>query len=181
MGSSMKYVVAAVLALVLVFLGSRYVGEYMDQKEQAQAVESFYKTVLELNMYGMPSKGEIDKFKPFISSKLLDGLLQAFAAEEKHTLETKGEEAPLFEGPMFLGVWEGANRMLAAKREVLAGQTTYLVTFEIKSPYNKDPNGNWKDRAILVQENGKWVVDDLVFRVADGSMDGRSLSQSLKP
>jgi len=82
---------------------------------------------------------------------------------------------------MFLGVWEGANRMLAAKREVLAGQTTYLVTFEIKSPYDKDPNSNWKDRAILVQENGKWVVDDLVFRVADGSMDGRSLSQSLKP
>lgn len=177
----MKYVVAAAGALILGFSGWHYLGERMDQTEQALCVDNFYKTVIALDVRGVPSRDDVKILSPFISSKLHNSVLQALAAEEKHALEKKGEQAPLFEGPMFLGVWEGASRVKAATHELVAGETTYLVTLEIKSPYDKDPNNNWKDRAILVQEKGKWVVDDVVFRVTQGRMDGRSLSQSLKP
>jgi hypothetical protein len=177
----MKYVAAAVGALVLVFFGSQYVGERIDQKEQALCVDNFYKTVIALDVRGAPSKDEVDILAPFISSKLHDSLLQASVAEEKHARDMKGDEAPLFEGPMFLGVWGGASRMKAATRQVMTGQITYLVTLQMMSPYDKDPNNDWKDRAILIQENGKWVVDDLVFLIKEGSVNNRTLSQSFLP
>jgi hypothetical protein len=177
----MKYVVAAVGALVLIFFGCQYVGERIDQKEQALCVDNFYKNVIALDVRGAPSKDEIEILSPFISTKLRDSLLQASVAEEKHALDMKGDEVPLFEGPMFVGGGEGASRIKAIKREVMTGQITFLVTLQMMSSHDKDPNNDWKDRAILIQDKGKWVVDDLVFLIKEGNVNNRTLSQSFLP
>ena len=81
---------------------------------------------------------------------------------------------------MFVGVWEGAGRVKGVTRENTPGKASYLVTLAIKPPYDIALNSDWKDRAILVQENGKWVVDDLVFIIEDSRTNSRVLSQLLQ-
>ncbi len=80
---------------------------------------------------------------------------------------------------MFVGVWEGASRVIGVTRENVPGKVSYLVTLTIKAPFDMALNSDWKDRVILVQEHGKWVVDDLVFIIEDGRPNNRVLSQSL--
>lgn len=158
---------AAMAALVLAFFGVQYLNVHDNFNEQTKLIEDFYKNAAEVR--GVPSKDTIEKLSPYLSIKLRDALLQALVDEEAHIRETKGEEAPLFEGPMFLGVWEGAQDVLNVKRESGLDKTSYVVTFQVKNSHGKDPSSSWKDRVVLVQENGKWVVEDLVFQVGSDS------------
>ena len=176
----MKYVAAAAAAVVFGLFCSLYVNDRMEQRDHEQALNSFYKVVIEQNFRGAPSKDAINQLSPLISTKLRNGLLFAMAAEEAHIKKTKGSQAPLFEGPMFVGVWEGADRVKGVTRENTPGKASYLVTLAIKPPYDIALNSDWKDRAILVQENGKWVVDDLVFIIEDSRTNSRVLSQLLQ-
>lgn len=175
----MKYVAAAVVAMVFGFFGSLYVNDWMEQRDRGQTLNSFYKAVIDQDIRGVPSLEIIDQLSPLISSKLRQGLLSALANEQAHIQKTKGSQAPLFEGPMFVGVWEGAGRVIGVTRENLPGKVSYLVTLAIKPPFDVALNSDWKDRVILVQEHGKWVVDDLVFIIEDGRANNRVLSQSL--
>lgn len=175
----MKYVATAVAAMVFGFFGSLYISDRMEQSARQQTLNSFYKAVIEQDIRGVPSLETIDQLSPLISSKLRQGLLRALAYERTHIQKTKGSQAPLFEGPMFVGVWEGAGRVRGVTRENLPGKASYLVTLAMKPPYDIALNSDWKDRAILVQENGKWVVDDLVFIIEDGRTNSRVLSQLL--
>jgi uncharacterized protein YecT (DUF1311 family) len=176
----MKYAVAVIVALLVVCVGAFYQGERWSVHDETKVVDNFYQHVISLDVRGAPSRETVDSLSPFISSKLREALLQAWVDEEAHTRETKGEEAPLFEGPMFLGVWEGAQKVLDVQRDHKSEPTSYVVTLQMKSPYDKDPKNNWKDRVILVQENGKWVVDDLVFRVDTNPPSVRSLMHNLQ-
>jgi hypothetical protein len=179
----MKFVVGMVLALVLALASAFYVGERMDQKAQAQAVESFYTAVIEMNIRDVATKEQIEKLTPFITSKLRSTLLETLAAEEKFIKEAEQASEPMasaFEGPLFFYVWEGPNKMLGVKPESVAGQTSYRVMFQMAKPYDTDPKNNWEDRAILVKENGKWVIDELQFGIGDGSTPNHSLSEKLK-
>lgn len=179
----MKFAMGMVLALVLALASAFYVGERMDQKAQAQAVERFYTAVIEMNIRYVASKEEIEKLTPFISSKLRDTLLETLAAEEKFAKEAQQATEPMasaFEGPLFFNVWEGASKMLGAVPESVDGQTSYRVTFQMAKPHDTDPKNNWQDRAILVKENGKWVVDELEYGIGDGSKVHHSLTRRLK-
>ncbi len=175
----MKYVATVVAAMVFVFFGSLYVSDRMEQSDRQETLNSFYQAVIEQDIRGVPSLETIDQLSPLISSKLRQGLLRALVDERTHIQKTKGSQAPLFEGPMFVGVWEGAGRVIGVTRENLPGKVSYLVTLAIKPPFDVALNSNWKDRVILVQEHGKWVVDDLVFIIEDGRTNSRVLSQSL--
>lgn len=175
----MKYVATAVAAMVFAFFGSLYVSDQMEQSDRQETLNSFYQAVIEQDIRGVPSLETIDQLSPLISSKLRQGLLRALADERTHIQKTKGSQAPLFEGPMFVGVWEGAGRVIGVTRENLPGKVSYLVTLAIKPPFDVALNSDWKDRVILVQEHGKWVVDDLAFIIEDGRTNSRVLSQSL--
>ena len=176
----MKYVAAALVTVVFGLFGSLYVNDRLEQRDRGDALNSFYKAVIQEDIRGVPSLETIDRLSPLISTKLRNGLLLALAAEEARIKKIKGSQAPLFEGPMFVGVWEGAGRVKGVTRENMPGKVSYLVTLGIKPPYDIALNSDWKDRAILVQENGKWVVDDLVFIIEDSRKNSRVLSQLLQ-
>ena len=179
----MKYVITACLALTLFVLtgcNSREHPHAQMQQAQMQSVDRFYKMVLALDVRGIASKETIDQLSPLISNDLHMALLQALVAETQHIRETKGEEAPLFEGPLFLGVWEGAQRVSDVRWDGRTDQVSYWVTLASDSPDGKQPANSWQDRVVLVQENGRWVVDDLVFLAADVGANARTLLKSLR-
>lgn len=172
----MRLFAIAAAALALTFLGARYLALHTTAQEQKMAIAAFYVRVLESDVRGVPSPEVIDQLTPLISSKLRNALWQLMVDQDLHARETQGNEAPLWEDPLFLGSWEGAQRVLDVQREGHDEPIRYAVTLQSPPPYDKDPSTNWKDRLILVQENGKWVVDDVVYQPK--SDDSKTLSLS---
>ncbi len=176
----MKYVVALVLLAVFGFFGGRYITYASDQKDQAATVENFYKAVIALNVRGLPSEDAMKQLTPHLSTKLREAIQHAQVAETQHTNDTYGSEAPFFQGPLFLGVWEGAQRLVEMQRDATAARVSYRVTLEMHNPNTEEPKDHWQDRVVLVLENGRWVVDDLIFMVSDDKSSEDTLSSKLR-
>lgn len=131
------------------------------QNEQALVVANFYKTILTFKDGGVPSRKNINRLSPFISAAFRNSLLGARDAEDKNFQRTKGSEPPLVEGSLFYSLFEGADKYTAIKSEPNKTLVSYLINLEYRDPYGKHEIMKWQDRAILIKENNKWVVDDL--------------------
>lgn len=176
----MKYVMAVLMALGLFLLPGCDLGARLQQRAQTESLERFYQLVMATDVDGLPSKEVMEQLKPLISSRLRDALLKAQDAEDRHKLETQGTVPPLFEGPVFLGAWEGAQRIIKMTPESVNGQVSYLVTFLVRHAQGKEPTDFWTDRVILVEEKGHWVVQDLVLQANAASTDLPTLSYNLQ-
>jgi hypothetical protein len=131
------------------------------QNEQVLVVSSFYKTILKFKDGGVPTRKNIDKLSPFISTEFRNLLLDARSAEDKHFKKTKNSEPPLVEGSLFYSLFEGADKYSCIKSEPDKKPVSYLINLEYREPYGKHEIVKWQDRTILIKENDKWVVDDL--------------------
>lgn len=176
----MKRVLMALIACVLCVLAGCDVRMRMQERAQIQSLERFYQLVMAKDVDGLPSKEWMGELTPLISTQLRDAVLKAQNAEAKRKLETQGTVPPLFEGPVFLGTWEGAQRIVKIAPESVDGQVSYLVTLQVRGTQGNEPTDYWTDRAILVEENGRWVVQDLVLHVNGVATDLPALSHNLK-
>jgi hypothetical protein len=132
-----------------------------DQELKVEAVKTFYQTILTFRDGGIPTGTNLKKLTPLISVEFRTNLQSAREAEERHFKQTKGEEPPLVEGSLFYSLFEGAERVMNIQSDSKSGTNTFLVDLEFGDPTNKNAFARWSDRAIVVKENGKWVVDDL--------------------
>jgi len=147
------------LFVILCFIFSLNV--HAQQSEQVFVVSCFYKTILKFKDGGIPSQKNIDKLSPFISTEFRNLLLAARLAEDKHFQKTKNTEPPLIEGALFYSLFEGADRYTSIKSEQDTKNVSCLVNLEYRDSYGKHEIVKWQDRAILIEENKKWVVHDL--------------------
>ena len=131
------------------------------QNEQELVVANFYKTILTFKDGGIPTRKNIDRLSPLISSDFRNLLIGACDAEDKQSKVTKGSEPPLVEGSLFYSLFEGADKYTSIKSEPNKNPVSYLVNLEYRDTYGKHEIVKWQDRAILMQENSKWVVHDL--------------------
>jgi len=131
------------------------------QNEQILVVSSFYETILTFKDGGVPSRKNIDRLSSFISADFRNLLRAARTAEDKHFQRTKNTEPPLVEGSLFYSLFEGADKYTAIKLEPDKKPVSYLVNLQYRDPYGKHEIAQWQDRAVLIQENNKWVVHDL--------------------
>ncbi len=131
------------------------------QNEQVLIVSNFYKTIFTFKSEGVPTQKNIDRLSPFISAYFRNLLISARKAEDKHFQKTKNSEPPLVEGSLFYSLFEGADKYTSIKAESNKKPVSYLVTLEYRDPYGKHEIVKWQDRAILIKENNRWVVNDL--------------------
>jgi hypothetical protein len=131
------------------------------QNEQVLAVVNFYKTILPFKDGGVPSRKNIDQLSEFISVDFRNLLLGVRDVEDKHFQMTKGSEPPLVEGSLFYSLFEGADKYTSIKSEQTKKHVSYLVQLRYRDPYGKHEIMKWQDRAILIKENNRWVVQDL--------------------
>jgi hypothetical protein len=131
------------------------------QRAQVAAVRDFYRTIMTFKDDGVPSNENIGRLSPYISRSFRDLLLAALAAEERDYQRTKGSEPPLVEGSLFYSLFEGADRVKAVTPDQKHGPDAYLVSLEYGDPKVKRQFTQWQDRADLVFEDGRWVVNDL--------------------
>jgi hypothetical protein len=147
--------------LFAIFCFAFYLNAYAQQNDQEVIVANFYKTILTFKDGGIPVRKNIDRLSPFISSDFRNLLIKVRVAEDKQYKVTKGSEPPLVEGSLFYSLFEGAHKYTAIKVEPNKKPVSYLVNLKYIDPYGKHEIVKWQDRAILIQENNKWVVHDL--------------------
>jgi hypothetical protein len=131
------------------------------QNEQVLVVSNFYKTILTFKDGGVPSRKNIARLSPLISEAFRNNLLGARDTEDKNFQKTKGSEPPLVEGSLFYSLFEGADKYTSIKSEPNKTPVSYLVNLEYRDPYGKHEIVKWQDRAILIKENNRWVINDL--------------------
>ena len=149
------------LFLFVILCFSFCLNAQAQQNEQELAVANFYKTILTFKDGGVPTRKNIDRLSPLISADFRNLLIAARDAEDKQFKSTKGSEPPLVEGGLFYSLFEGADKYTSIKVEPNKEPVSYLVNLEYCDPYGKHEIVKWQDRAILINENNRWVVHDL--------------------
>ncbi|MGH8082573.1 MAG: hypothetical protein ACREP7_18500, partial [Lysobacter sp.] len=83
------------------------------------------------------------------------------------------------EGDMFTSLFEGATEFKLGKRSVAGPDRE---SFEIDFA-RTDAGGSsrWKDRALMLREDGQWKLDDVEYGGDWGFAAHGRLSDSLKP
>ena len=91
-----------------------------------------------------------------------------------------GDKPPWVEGDMFSGNFEGFTRFNVPDTGTARGERTgFLVEFEYAA--GRGQKVTWKDELVLIEEHGRWVIDDVLYRrdAPFGNGFGSSLRQSL--
>lgn len=134
----------------------------IDFDEQRETVESFYRTVIDLQVFGLPTSSQLQALTPLMSDRLLGLLRDAQAAQARELARHRGAEPPLVQGALLVSLFEGATRL------VYVQPVTGLNAWQATLTYQQGSNAvEWQDRVWLVNQaragTNRWVVDDIEF------------------
>jgi hypothetical protein len=127
-----------------------------------RATTAFYRVYLEVRPSGVPHAKAREKFAPLISHTLAQLLERADAAERHYANVTKKQAPPLVEGDLFTSLFEGAQAFSVQTCTRSAAATVCTVELRYGGAARK-PATRWSDKAHLVRNAGRWVVDDIEF------------------
>jgi hypothetical protein len=175
------YGVAAMFALSFL-AGCTTVGSSQaDRSAQRQVIERFYQTLIILDVKGVPTRTQITELRPEVSERLARLLLAVRETQDLDVARHKGTEPPLLQGSIFHSLFEGASRVEGLEPELrpeLAPDLGALsdphasapkVAWQVTLAYGQGSDAFvWSDRVWLMQEAGRWVLDDIQFQ---GSWD----------
>lgn len=165
---------ALTVGCILLIAGCRQV----ESKAALETARAFYSAALPLMGHGVP--GDIHTLRPHISTQLAALLDQASEAEDLYYKRTGDEVPPMLEGDLFSSLAEGATsfKVLVAAKE----GSHWICTVELayRSPEGQEEPYVWMDRATLIREGGRWVVDDLALLSNDQKAPSESLQAVLR-
>jgi hypothetical protein len=129
--------------------------------DPAVVVQKFYLACLSLHVRGLPSKAEMKKLSPLLSSDLLRLIRDARTYQKKLATEHPDDKPPFADGDLFSSLFEGPTRFTVGAVEPRGDGFRVVVRFERDDP--RDPNApfKWEDAAILKAESGRLVLDDI--------------------
>ncbi|GHC08462.1 hypothetical protein GCM10010080_24270 [Thermomonas carbonis] len=141
------------------------------------AVEGFYRMHVARSASGIPDGKDIDAYRRWLSASIVQGFALGALERDKAIAENPDMKPPYIEGDMFSSLFEGLTSF-----EVLpqAEQSGERATFAMRFSY-KDRSGqsDWTDRVVVIREDGRWVVDDVLYGGDWGFAAQGSLSTSL--
>lgn len=129
------------------------------------SLTKFYQKVQNFKGEGIPTANEIDSISPFISSYLKTLLLTCLNKEKCNT-NSNESNAPLIEGSLFCSLFEGYTSVIDITQDSIDNNRLY-ITFQFSDSITIENDGSrslpfvWSDRAAMIYENKRWVVDDI--------------------
>lgn len=120
------------------------------------------------------------ELEPFLSKRLLRTIAELRACQaDWNRQQIKGEinKPPYVDCCLFSGVPDGPpNKFVIGSSEKLAdGRMKVVVEFSLETPTE---NIKWQDAYLLVKEEGRWLIDDLIAHVDDPRSDRVPLTGS---
>ena len=147
-----------------------YVAEKAVPEEQIFAtVVPFYSWVLANRYVSMPTEKERSELANFLTPELIQLLKDTGEMEERCAMATpKGEKGPIFEGALFVGLYEGATEASYGDPKTKDGVVTLQVTLlhyidENQPKASRYRMSAWSDKLELRQKDEKWLIHNIHF------------------
>jgi hypothetical protein len=172
--------IAALFLFVCALTWSASAIKPVDPDSPEATVKAFYDICIEEKVTGLPTETQFEELRPLISDALYSLLADARMEQAEFSRENPTEKPPWVEGDLFSSLFEGPTRFTAGKAVIHGKHAT--VTVEFADDSSGDKPFEWKDDVLLVlNDDGDWLIDDIVYR---GSWDFASkgkLSEALSP
>lgn len=147
-------------------------------------VQSFYQQVLARHPIGIPTGGDMKALTPFLSDALLNRInLAAACGADWYRQNPNSHLKPEFDW-LELGLFSGSDEQATPSSFVVTGTQSQkngsirvCVTLTYKEPQERP--WIWHVAAIVVLENGHYVVDDVVYLKEPGESAESRLSAAL--
>jgi len=126
-------------------------------KDPAGTVRDFYAKYVQLNPPGLPTAAQQKTLSPYLSHRLL-GLMDAARAYSEQAAKAHPDEKPPFvDGCLFASLFEGPKSFKVGTT-VAEGQGS-----KVKVHFTADQDVAWDDEVVVIKENGRYVIDDVVL------------------
>lgn len=132
-------------------------GAARADSDSAAVVHQFYETYIKLNPPGLPTAAQQKALSPYLSHRLL-GLMDAARAYSEQAAKAHPDEKPPFvDGCLFASLFEGPKSFTVGAA-VAEGQGS-----KVKVHFKADQDVAWDDEVVVIKENGRYVIDDVVL------------------
>jgi hypothetical protein len=175
--------------------GSRDFAEYRAAIDAALAasrdspgsvVERFYATYLTARQGGLPSGGQLERLRPFLSDNLHRSIVAALQYQEQFIAAHPARPSPagppvalkppFVDGDYFSSLFEGPKSFKVVEAVAVPGGSWKV---QVHFWYDTSLAG-WEDAVIVTEQGGRYVIDDVLFSGAGSFNPSGRLSDSLK-
>jgi hypothetical protein len=153
--------------------------------EVPDVVARFYVMRIENPTAGLPSGERLEELRPLLSRRL-DGLIRdaleyqaRFIAEHPDVPSPDGGppevfKPPFVDGDYFTSLFEGPRGFELAR--VSSTKARWEVTVRFWYP----PDAEWADRVVVIEDDGRYVIDDVIYSGAGPFNPAGRLSVTLQ-
>lgn len=125
---------------------------------QKEAVSKFYAEVLALNVHGLPTRADLARLSPYISSELERLFEDALEKQAADLARHGGTEPPLVQGSPFVSLFEGVTEVVAVRPT----DEPHLWAVDLAWGQGAE-RVQWSDMTQVVWQSDRWVVGDVIF------------------
>jgi len=141
---------AAALIQVAAFVAPAYAGP-------PTVVRQFYEKYLQLRPAGLPTAAQQQAMAPYLSRRLL-GLMDAARAYQAEAEKAHPDEKPPFvDGCLFASLFEGPKAFRVGRTTREGGG------WKVQVHFTYEQGVAWDDHVLVVLEEGRHVVDDVLL------------------
>lgn len=177
----MKYQVIALLApLALLSACTTVQPAYKDMGARTgpcvnggpdAVAQQFYDLRTEHPTQGLPNAQQLAKYRPYLSDKLYQTLLNAGSAVKKENTPAQGD--------LFSSLAAGPTEASVADASTIPDSDARNIPLRVNLGRDGDKSTKWQDEVLMVREGTCWAIDDIRYLSPAPHLDGGSLSQRL--
>lgn len=148
-------------------------------KQPRALVQSLYQQVVARHPIGIPKGADMKAFAPYLSKTLLHRIDLAIACGADWYRQNPNPQLKPAFGWLELGLFSGGDEEATPSSFVVEGTQSHKdgsIRINVKLAYEEpgEPPWIWHVAAILLRENGQYVVDNVIYlKEREGSADAR--------
>jgi uncharacterized protein DUF3828 len=132
-------------------------GAARADSDPAAVVTGFYQTYIKLSPAGLPSPAHEKELAPYLSRRLLKLMDGARAYQDQEAKAHPDEKPPFVDGCLFASLFEGP------KSFKVGGAVTEGSASKVKVHFTADEGVAWDDEVVVIKEDGRYVIDEVVL------------------
>jgi hypothetical protein len=120
-------------------------------------VQQFYEKYIKLSPAGLPTAAQQKELAPHLSRRLLKLMDGARAYRDQEAKAHPDEKPPFVDGCLFASLFEGPKSFKVGTT-VAEGSAS-----RIKVHFTADEAVAWDDEVVVIKEDGRYVIDDVLL------------------